>query len=281
MKLTKPTSEIFVPDGIDVDKALERTTHLGIGAHPDDLEIMGYAGIYECFLKKDKWFTGVITTNGAGSPRTGIYANYTDDEMQKIRRVEQKKAAIVGEYSAVIFLDYSSSEIKSPQSIDPIEDIKQIIIKTKPQIIYTHNPADKHDTHVATMIKTLIALKQLPKEFLPQKIYGCECWRDLDWMLDEDKVVFDVSERDNIAMSLVGLFDSQISGGKRYDLATIARRRANATFYASHNVDIATYMIYAIDLTPVITESLDIIEYTTQFIERFKNDVIQRLKKMM
>ena len=281
MKLTKPTSEIFIPDGIDVDKALERTTHLGIGAHPDDLEIMGYAGIYECFLKKDKWFTGVVTTNGAGSPRTGIYANYTDDEMQKIRRIEQKKAAIVGEYSAVIFLDYSSSEIKSPQSTDPIEDIKQIIIKTKPQIIYTHNPADKHDTHVATMIKTLIALKQLPKEFLPQKIYGCECWRDLDWMLDEDKIVFDVSERDNIAMSLVGLFDSQISGGKRYDLATIARRRANATFYASHNVDIATYMIYAIDLTPVITESLDIIEYTTQFIERFKNDVIQRLKKMM
>jgi len=281
MKLTKPTSEIFIPDGIDVDKALERTTHLGIGAHPDDLEIIGYAGIYECFLKKDKWFTGVVTTNGAGSPRTGIYANYTDDEMQKIRRIEQKKAAIVGEYSAVIFLDYSSSEIKSPQSTDPIEDIKQIIIKTKPQIIYTHNPADKHDTHVATMIKTLIALKQLPKEFLPQKIYGCECWRDLDWMLDEDKIVFDVSERDNIAMSLVGLFDSQISGGKRYDLATIARRRANATFYASHNVDIATYMIYAIDLTPVITESLDIIEYTTQFIERFKNDVIQRLKKMM
>jgi len=281
MKLTKPTSEIFIPDGIDVDKALERTTHLGIGAHPDDLEIMGYAGIYECFLKKDKWFTGVVTTNGVGSLRTGIYANYTDDEMQKIRRIEQKKAAIVGEYSAVIFLDYSSSEIKSPQSTDPIEDIKQLIIKTKPQIIYTHNPADKHDTHVATMIKTLIALKQLPKEFLPQKIYGCECWRDLDWILDEDKIVFDVSERDNIAMSLVGLFDSQISGGKRYDLATIARRRANATFYASHNVDIATYMIYAIDLTPVITESLDIIEYTTQFIERFKNDVIQRLKKMM
>jgi len=27
-------------------------------------------------------------------------ANYTDEEMQKIRRIEQKKAAVVGEYSA-------------------------------------------------------------------------------------------------------------------------------------------------------------------------------------
>jgi len=131
------------------------------------------------------------------------------------------------------------------------------------------------------MVKTILALKQLPKEVLPKKIYVCECWRDLDWMLDEDKVVFDVSERDNITTSLVGLFDSQISGGKRYDLATMARRRANATFYVSHGVDVSTYVIYVIDLTPVITDSLDIVEYTLQFIERFKNDVVQRLKKMM
>jgi len=53
---------------------------------------MGYAGIYECFGRNDKWFTGVVTTNGAGSPRAGIYANYTDEEMQKIRRIEQKKS---------------------------------------------------------------------------------------------------------------------------------------------------------------------------------------------
>jgi hypothetical protein len=64
---------------------------------------MGYAGIYECFGRNDKWFTGVVTTTGAGSPRAGIYVNYPDEEMQKIRRIEQKKAAVVGEYLAVIF----------------------------------------------------------------------------------------------------------------------------------------------------------------------------------
>jgi len=75
MKLSKSTSEIYVPDGTDIDKALERTTHLGIGAHPDDLEIMCYAGIYKCFGRNDKYFTDVVATNGAGSPRAGIYAN--------------------------------------------------------------------------------------------------------------------------------------------------------------------------------------------------------------
>ena len=55
----------------------------------------------------------VIVTNGAGSPRDGIYAGYDDQQMQEVRRLEQKKAAFVGEYSAVAFLNHPSSAIKS------------------------------------------------------------------------------------------------------------------------------------------------------------------------
>ncbi|MCS7227577.1 MAG: PIG-L family deacetylase [Endomicrobia bacterium] len=281
MKFYKPNSEIYIPDNTPTDKALSRTTHLCIAAHQDDIEIMAYHGILECFGKPDKWFTGVTTTNGAGSPRSGIYANYTDEDMQKIRRTEQKKAAFVGEYSAMIFLDYTSKEIKTPSMREPVEDIKQILLSTKPQILYTHNPADKHDTHVATMLRTLTALRELPKDNLPQKVYGCEVWRSLDWMNDEDKAVFDVSEHDNLAVALVSIFDSQICGGKRYDFATLGRRRANATYYASHGLDTATAMIYAIDLTPLVLDpKLDVIDYTLQFIEKFKNDVKNRIKML-
>ena len=35
------TSETFIPDGLSVDEALARTTHLCIAAHQDDIEIMG------------------------------------------------------------------------------------------------------------------------------------------------------------------------------------------------------------------------------------------------
>jgi len=37
MTLTNTTADIFVPDGTPVEAALARTTHLGIGAHQDDL----------------------------------------------------------------------------------------------------------------------------------------------------------------------------------------------------------------------------------------------------
>jgi hypothetical protein len=93
-------------------------------------------------------------------------------------------------------------------------------------------------------------------------------------MMDEDKVVFDCSSHENLQSALVGVFDSQVSGGKRYDLATMGRRRANATYLASHTVDIATGMAFGMDLTPLVKDSsLNIIEYVKSFIERFEKDV--------
>src|SRR6266542_3204183 len=98
MKFHNTSADFFVPDGVEAEAALARTTHLCISAHQDDIEIMAYHGIAECFGQKEKWFTGVVVTNGAGSPRSGIYGDYTDEEMQKVRIVEQRKAAYGCEY---------------------------------------------------------------------------------------------------------------------------------------------------------------------------------------
>ena len=81
MKLYLESAEIFIPDGQKLENALARTTHMGIGAHQDDLEIMALSGILECFQRDDQWFCGVVVTNGSGSPREELYKNYTDDEM--------------------------------------------------------------------------------------------------------------------------------------------------------------------------------------------------------
>jgi len=281
MKFHKAGSEIYVPDGSAAEAAIGRTTHMTIGAHPDDNEIMAVHGILECFGRSDRHFTGVTVTNGAGSARAGAYQAYTDEEMQTVRRAEQKKAAVLGEYSAHIFLDYTSGEVKDSRNLSVVEDLKKIIQAARPQVIYTHNLADKHDTHVSVALRALQALRELPNEARPQRLYGCEAWRSLDWLCDEDKIVLDVQERENLAMSLVGLYDSQICGAKRYDLATAGRRHANATFLASHAVDKSTAVTFAVDLTPLVEdEKLDPVEYILEFVERFKSDVSARLAKL-
>lgn len=281
MQLHNPGSEIYVPDGSAVEVALGRTTHLAVSAHQDDIEIMAYQGILECFGRNDKHFTGVTVTNGAGSPRDGLYASYTDEEMQLVRRKEQKKAALVGEFSAHVFLDYSSSAVKDSGSAQVVEDLKRVFAAAKPEVVYTHNLADKHDTHVATTLRVIRALRELPRGSRPRHLYGCEVWRALDWLNDEDKVVFNVEAHECLAMALVGVFDSQISGGKRYDLATMGRRRANATYFASHGVDESQSLSFGVDLTPLIEdEQLDADKYIQSFIDRFAREVSSRVGKL-
>lgn len=282
MKLKNEGAEFFVPDSKPIDEAMSRTTHLTISAHQDDIEIMAYDGVGQCFGRNDKWFMAVVATNGAGSPRSGLYADYTDEQMQQIRKVEQKKAAYVGEYSALALLNYSSSAVKDPANRDVVEELKKLILAARPGIIYTHNLADKHDTHVATAMKVVRALRELPGDALPEKVYGCEVWRNLDWVNDEEKVAFDVSIHPNIAAAVLEVFDSQICGGKRYDLATAGRRVGNATYFASHGTDEATALSYAMDLTPLIKDkTMDICDYVTGYIDRFRNDVSTRLKKLL
>jgi len=282
MKLHHPTAEIFVPDGRPVGAALKRVTHLGIGAHQDDLEFMAFHGILECFGREDKWFGGVTCTNGAGSSRSGKYKNFTDAQLMTVRRHEQNAAAVTGQFGVMIQLDFPSHEVKSPTATALKDDLKRILTATRPQTVYTHNPADKHDTHIGVVLAALQAMRELPRSQRPKKVTGCEVWRNLDWLEDAGKVVMDVSGHDHLAAALNGIFDSQIAGGKRYDLATLGRRAANATFFEAHATDAATQLIFGMDLTPLVQdESKDIVQFVADHIERFSADVKARLNRRL
>jgi LmbE family N-acetylglucosaminyl deacetylase len=282
MKLKKSTATFFVPDQTPLVQAIKRTTHMSIAAHHDDIEVMAFDGILKCLRDPNQWFFGVVVTDGSGSSRTGVYANYSDNQMQNVRKEEQIKAAILGNYGALAMLDYKSQETKDSKNTEITNELIELIKTASPKIIYTHNLADKHDTHIGVTIKVIQAIRSCPKENRPEKIYGCEVWRNLDWMNDEDKVVFDVSKHQNLAAAMIEVFDSQISGGKRYDLATIGRRLANATYFNPHQSDQSNALIYGMDLTPLIeNDHLDIAEYVTSYINRFKIDVESKIKKML
>ncbi len=282
MKFQLDTAEIYIPDGLPVEQALARTTHLCVSAHQDDIEIMAGQPIVECFQQKDQWFTGVVVTDGRGSPRDSLYKDYDDEEMRRVRFKEQRKAAYVGEYAAQVMLDYPSKIIKDASQTGPRDDLAALFRAARPQIVYTHNLADKHDTHVAVALRVIAALRRLAPAERPARLVGCEVWRALDWTVDADKVIMDLSTHENLQAALLGVFDSQIAGGKRYDLASMGRRRANATYFESHGVDNSLGLSYGIDLTPLIVDpSLDPAQYVQGFIDRFAKDVEARLKRLM
>jgi len=280
MVFSQPAADAYVPDGVPLAKALQRTTHLCLAAHQDDIEIMAYHGIAECFGQKNRWFTGVVLTDGSGSPRTGRFANFTDEQMKAERRAEQRRAAKLGKYSAAIQFAHPSTVVKSAQSAGVKSDLVTLLAACRAQVVYLHNPADKHDTHVAVFQRSLEALRALPKSRRPRQVLGCEVWRNLDWLVDTDKVLLDDSARPALAAKLIGAFQSQIAGGKRYDLAIAGRRLANATFHTSHATDRAAAVTWAMDLTPLIhDEKLSVEEFTLAHLDRLRTDVAARLRR--
>ncbi|MEI7899705.1 MAG: PIG-L family deacetylase [bacterium] len=278
MTLTNKTADIFVPDGLPAAAALARTTHLGVGAHQDDLEFMAAHGILACFGQAAQAFCGVTCTDGAGSSRAGVYAAYTDEQMRAVRRQEQHTAAMIGRYGAMLQLDFSSKQVKARDNAAVVEDLFEILRATQPQTVYTHSPADKHDTHVGVVRAVVAAIRRLQPSDRPAQVYGCEIWRDLDWLPDDRKAALDVSDRANISAALSGVFDSQISGGKRYDDAVMGRRKAHATFFESHAVDAAAMLTFAMDLNPLVKDdTLSLAAYTASLIDAFKEDVVKRI----
>ncbi len=275
MQFCKNEAEIYIPDGCK--NALARTTDLCVGAHQDDVEIMAYAPISACYNDPDRHFSAVIVTDGAGSPRNGAFSDCTDDDMKKIRVSEQKKAADVGRYSALVQLGYKSSEVKDKNDFRPVNELSKILLTAKPKNVYIHSFADKHDTHVASALRTLCALRAIRNEYKPEKLFMLEAWRGHDWLCNEDKTLLDASMYPDLAEKLLDVFESQIAGGKRYDLAAIGRRYANATFFESHSTDDISAVTYALDATELIGNDKSPEEFIKAYIDRFKNEVSQRL----
>ena len=260
----------------------EKITHMAIAAHQDDIEFMAYSGIAECFGQKDKGFSACVVTDGGGSPRAGKYADYTDAQMIETRCKEQKRAAEIGKYKSLSMLMYPSKAVKDKNNPAVVSDILKLLTEQKPKIVYTHNFADKHDTHVAVAARVISAIRQMPLKDRPEKLYGCEVWRGLDWMCGGGKISLDCSRSPELALEIMEVFDSQIAGGKNYARAVIGRRTSNATFAESHGVDECTQVSYAMDMTPLIlNEKLNPLAFTVEKIKEFETDVKNRVKNVI
>lgn len=275
------TAEMFAPDGMKPPGALRRITHLGIGAHQDDLEFMALHGIAECFESDRHWFCGVTCCDGSGSPRGGDFATHGEAEMKALRRLEQNRAAMIGRYGVMIQLDYPSTVIKNPDDPSLENDLLSILEATRPAVVYTHNPADKHPTHLAVLLAAIRAMRGMASGTRPSLAIGCELWRDLDWMPDGKKILMDVSGATDLSEKLNAVFQSQIGSGKRYDIATRGRRAANATFQDPNSVDGAREIVLGMDLTPLLeNDRLDIVEYVSGLIGDFQGVVKDSLLRL-
>lgn len=260
--------EKFVPSSAKGDEV----KFLAVSAHKDDMEMFAFDGIVRA-ARGEGGFVGVVLTDGGQCPRAPQFAGVSDEDMAQLRTAEQKRAAEAGGYSALYLFEQTSSAVKKRDKalVDGVTEILESLPRL--DVLYTHNPFDRHPTHVGAFCVAMDAVRRLPDDKKPLKIYGCEVWRDLDWLPDEVKVEFDVSGEENFAAELMSSFVTQ-NAVKRYDIAALARRKAHATFGRSHEGDTSTGLIYAVDMTSLAYgDDADTEAFVRDILARFDGDL--------
>lgn len=274
MRFVNTGADIHVPDGLAPEKALSRTTYMSIAAHQDDCEIMAYHAIAECYGSETEWYSAVVLTDGGGSPRSGAYAGYTNEQIHEKRSAEQRKAADVGQYAAMVQLAYTSEEVRTTKREIIEDELVTLLRMAQPKYMFLHNPADRHETHLGACLRAIGALRKLPPELRPEKVYGMEVWRSLDWLSAKDRLIFDTSRYPEIESGVITAFESQCTPLKRFDSAAIGRRLGNATFQAPRDNDPTSSCNIGVDLTPLIENpELDVKAFTLALVDRFRREV--------
>lgn len=271
-----PQVDVFIPDGVDLSAALQRTTHVGIVAHQDDLEFGALSGIGECYGRADAWFLGVVCTDSP-SIRPPQYASLSAAEFSAVRVQEQRAAACEGKYSAVIQLGFPSSSLA--HNLQQLEgDIEEVLGAISPKKIYVHAPTDKHPTHIRVCKASVAALKKRlsnDQDYSTslQEVLGCEGWRGLDWVPEQYLTRVDISEYQHLATKLFRHFVSQLTAGKNYEQAVLGRWAANATFCNPRVQDGGKAIQLAVNMLPLLRESKSLEHFALELVEALKGEV--------
>lgn len=229
--------------------------------------------ILECRDQDDRFFTGVVCTDGSGSLTLGD----NGDELVERRAAEQIAAAELGRYSAVIMLGFTSDAVRSTGGIELLAKVLiELLARGGPERVLTHSPLDRHDTHVAVAMATVSAAAQSGPDDRPESLLGCEGWGGLDWLDPDETVALPVGDPEG-ALELAQCFASQLEH-KRYDLAAQGRRRSNATFAEPLLADASPEVSLALDMTGAMASDGDVLRQANEVTDRFRKRLLDRLK---
>lgn len=284
MKLFAQNADVFVP-GVpgsatteELVRALGGVTHVVVGAHPDDAEVGALPAISMCRKRGDLGLCAVILTDGRNPPLSGPYRHLPPERMVKIRIEEQRQAALVGGYRAVIQLCYCSDELKPhARRSDAVADIAAILDATRCEELWLHQPFDRHPTHGSAFFCGIGALGRLPRDKRPRRLFGMEVWGTVDCLPADQLEEFDVSCDAELLERLLEPFKSQ-NAAKDYQSGVRGRQTAHATFRQSHATNGGSRVCLAVKLHDFLENpELDVRSWVTAVHERALHDLHQRL----
>lgn len=153
-------------------------TILAIGGHIGDMELTAGGIMATNAIRGGKNITLALTAGERGNPAHMSVAEY---RVQKIKEAESFAKLVNGE---ALVLKYADGEL--PNNDEVVNEVVEIIVKYKPNVIVTHWQStmhrDHHNTHLivqeAQFRAGVVGNKDGVRHYAP--VYFCENWEDSD-----------------------------------------------------------------------------------------------------
>jgi LmbE family N-acetylglucosaminyl deacetylase len=175
------------------------------------------------------------------------------EELAASRRAEQRRAAEIGEYGALVQLGLPSAAVRGEGWPALVDALAGLLATARADELLTHSPADRHPTHVAVVAAAVAAARRLEASERPRRVLGGEVWGGLDWLPRDARVERDASGFLALGRRTLAAHRSQLRV-TAYDRAAQGRRVANATFADPLAPGGPRALELMIDLTPAIAD---------------------------
>lgn len=269
-----PDVRAWTPAGSNIQSALAKANSIAVVAHADDALIMlpdqatavgGTSGLIE-----------ILVTDGAGSVLPP--GCRTQSELVALREHEEIRVAQRAGFGGVIFLRASSATVRDTGERRVTQSIAAILACTHPEILVTHNPFDRHPTHLAVLARVLDAICRVPRRAWPLRLLGGEVWGGLDFLPAEIVQAHDISAQIETIGELMRLYETQ-NINQHYDLGAVGRYLSHATFHSSHARNEAVAMALTIDMTALLGRPASSLpDFVVRWFDRARNDQLTRLQ---
>lgn len=166
-------------------------------AHPDD-EVLGCGGTIAKYANNNEIYVAIL---GEGiSSRYGQREKAKRKELLELQKQSQKVGRVLG-VKENFFFNVPDNRFDTVPFLDIVKKIESIIVKVKPERVYTHHSGDLNIDHRITFQAVLTATR--PTGDSPvREIYAFEVPSSTEWSFQKLGNVFDPNVFEDISGSI-------------------------------------------------------------------------------
>lgn len=182
---------------------------LVVAAHPDD-EVLGCGGtIARLAIENNHVYIAIL---GEGLTSRFPQREQVDIKLvQALRGTAQSVADCLGAKKLFTY-DLPDNRFDTVPLLDIVKLIEDLIKRTQPQIIYTHNGSDLNIDHTLVFRATLTATRPLP-DCVVKTVYSYEVPSSTEWAMGKDSSSF----QPNVFMNIEGTLELKLKAMALYE----------------------------------------------------------------